>query len=149
MPQGFTTLRSSALTTNSFGQNQNCYYCTVAALLGISTSELVGLSETMMQDTAGPDEIVALMTSAGIPGATYLHFTTLPLLEAAVGSLPSGQAVGLAYTRTNGTGHMIVVARNATGQFGFIDYQASPPSVTATFPEPIHTVTSMHLFFRA
>jgi hypothetical protein len=148
MPQAFTSIRSPSLSTNSFGQNENCYYCTVAALLNTTTSQLVNVTQTMMQDRASADEIVALMAAAGIPNPSYVQLQTLAAVQGALASLPDNQAVGLAYTRIDGTGHMIVAAKH-NGVGGFIDYQASPPQVSAAFPEPMGNITSMHVFFHS
>lgn len=149
MPQGFTTLRNSALSSNSHGLTQNCYYCTIAALLGTTTDELVAHTETMQQDTANAGEIVSLMNEAGIPGAAYASFTNREALNAALNSLPPNTAVGVAYTRANGSGHMVVAARNASGQTAYIDYQNNPPTVTADIPEAFGTIIGAHIFYRA
>ena len=149
MPQGFTTLRNPALTTNSHGQTENCYYCTVAALLGMTTDELVGKTQMMMEDTAKEDQILQLMREAGIAGPTFSTFQTLQSLEQALNTLGTGQAVGVAYRRTNGSGHMIVAARDNQGACRYIDYQNTPPTLSAAFPEPAQNILFAHIFYRA
>ncbi len=150
MPSAFYNVRSQLLTTNSFGQDQNCYFCTIAALLNMTTSQLVAHAQTMQQVTANADEIVALMRDAGIPNPTYATFQHLTAIDQAVSSLPNGGHVGLAYTRSDGSGHMIVVGRMLfSGAIRCIDYQASPPRVTDAFPEDLSTIVAMHLFYMA
>lgn len=149
MPQGFTTLLNSAVSSNSAGLTQNCYYCTVSALLGTNTSSLVNHTEIMQQDTADETHIVALMVAAGIPGPNYVTFHQAQPFLNAIATLPAGQAVGLAYRRSNQTGHMIVLAHNGLGERAFIDYQHNPPTCTASFPESLDHITSIGIFFRA
>ena len=145
----FTTLRSEHLTSNSFGQNQNCYYCTIAALLGVTTSELVSVSETMMQDCAKESEIIELMNNAKIPGPVAIRVQNLGQLTNLMSTLQNGSGVGLAYTRINGTGHMIVAARYPDGRGVCVDYQTSPPTITPDFPEPWNTILSCIIFCRS
>ncbi len=150
MPQAFTTLMPFYESVNTYGQIENCYYCTIAALLGMTTDSLVNRSEIMMQDTATSDEIVQLMNAAGIAAANYTDYTDTDGLHTLIDlldTLPPGQAVGLAYNRVNGTGHMIVAYKDENDVTGFIDYQTTPPTVTQEFPEPISTLTSFTLFY--
>jgi hypothetical protein len=149
MPQGFSTLLNSNVSSNSAGLDQNCYYCSIAALLGTDTSSLVTRTEIMQQDTADESHIVALMGAAGIAGPNYLTFHSQLPFEGAIASLPAGQALGLAYRRTDQTGHMIVYAHSALGLRGYIDYQNNPPTCTPAFPEAMGNIVSMALFFRA
>lgn len=149
MPHGFTGLLNPAISSNTAGLDQNCYYCTISALLGTDTHTLVAATEMMQEDTANEDHIISLMRAAGVPTPSYITFGQPQPFLAAVGTLPAGQAVGLAYRRTDGSGHMIVVAHDAFGQRGFIDYQNNPPTVTLAFPEPIANILSMALFFHS
>lgn len=149
MPQAFPLQTDPPQDVNVAGLDQNCYFCTIAALLGMTTHDLVAHAQTMQQDTATVDEIRALMESAGIHNPVAENFSNEAGVSAALNTLPNGYGVGLAYARSNGTGHMIVACRDAHGTGGFIDYQHTPPQATPHFPEDINQITAMHLFYRA
>ena len=131
--------------TNTFGLNQNCYYCVVAALLETNTDELVKRTETMQQDCATAEQIDDLMKAAGMnPKVTTYH--DLQSIRQDLATLPFGQQVGLAYVRNDGTGHMIVAVRDGTGDAGFYDPQQANMVFTRDFPENLATVHEITIF---
>lgn len=88
---------------NPDGLTENCYFCTAAFLGGFrDVHELVQRTETMQQCRANLSEICALFEAAGIHYTG--HQTTTPL-EAQ--ELFNGRVGGLAYTRQDGSGHMV------------------------------------------
>jgi len=149
MAQGFTTLRNSNLSSNSSGSNQNCYYCTVAALAGITTGELINYTGIAEQNTATAPEILGLMQTAGVAAPTTTTFNNEASLSQALNTLANNEAVGLAFSRHDGTGHMIVAAKNGVGVCAYIDYQKNPPTISQAFPEPLANIREAHVFHRA
>lgn len=149
MPQGFTTLRSSNLSSNSSGSNQNCYLCTIAALAGVTTAEVIQHTGIPEQVTATAPQILALMHAAGVAAPTTTTFNSEASLSQALNTLANNEAVGMAYTRHDGTGHMIVAAKNGAGLCAYIDYQTNPPTITQAFPESLATIKEAHVFHRA
>ena len=145
MPRGFENYRQPFLEVNSYGQNQNCYYCTVAALHDTTTHLLVGQTEIMMQDTATTEEIIALFRWAGDASIQVYscHFPlTLRLFVEA--NIQIGQAVGLAYGRMNRSAHMVVLHRKP-GSLECLDYQQPFTSINTAprylgFPPEPHIV---------
>ncbi|KOY63302.1 hypothetical protein AM629_04130 [Photorhabdus heterorhabditis] len=113
---------------NPHGLNQNCYYSTVAALVNKTTTDLVGETEIMQQDTANLIEIEDLFRAAGV-NSKRTNFThqdaqlrwneTFHFMR---NNLHPGQFAGLAYIRplsqsqnnlfSPSGGHMVVVGRN-------------------------------------
>lgn len=122
--------------------NQNCYYCTIAALTSRTVTDMVADTEIMQQDQATPDEIVSLFQEAGVFAAvTNFCDYTLPaqrLWEHTYGyldrALAAFDAMGLAWTRQPGSdqngffspasGHMVVVAKDGNGVIAVLDYQS-------------------------
>ena len=145
---------SSFWGTNSFGQDQNCYFCTVAALLGMSTSALVAKAQTMMQDTAQLDEVIDLFRDAGTP-ASHRAGNDVAGLHTFLLGMPNGHACGLAYNRANGTGHMVVAQRD-DGSYPFhtyprvriIDCQQRPAKVSTFPPENGVNIIMYHVFYK-
>jgi hypothetical protein len=130
MPRAWTGIRDWRLSTNSFGLDQNCYYCTVAALADTDVDTLTRITESMQQDTANAEEIAALFGSAGCT-VQYQVFGSEGAAASFISNFPLNSALAIGYSRGNGTGHMVVVARVSGTQHGvqFIDYQMRPPGV--------------------
>jgi hypothetical protein len=130
MPSSFLGIRDWRLSTNSFGLDQNCYYCTIAALLNTDVDTLVSRTETMQQDCANADEISALFSSAGTT-VQYQVFGSEAAAANFVTRFPNQSALAIGYTRGNGSGHMVVVVRDSGAPLGvgFIDYQMRPPGI--------------------
>ncbi|MFK6999686.1 hypothetical protein V3470_01895 [Flavobacterium oreochromis] len=136
---GFYPVMDPIKSTNSHCLTENCYYCSTAALLNTTVTDLVASTGIMQQDTAQIDEIIDLFRNAGVRVRciTDLDEATAYCL---LSTLPNGQSAGLAYTRQGGSGHMIVVTRD-TGYYNngvnpglkCIDYQSNPPRITG-FP---------------
>jgi hypothetical protein len=129
MPSGFKNCAPINANVNSSGLDQNCYYCTVAALKNVDVKTLVGLTETMQQDTARYDEIRQLFREAGFHAEAYVmrglnvgeanadQFCSAVQMDALLKTtLSAGECCGIAYLRPDKTGHMIVAGRvsNAT-----------------------------------
>jgi hypothetical protein len=154
MPSYFRNPLMGLRSTNSHGQDQNCYYCTVAALFGTDTNDLVKHTETMMQDNASADEIVALFKSLGVQ-VVYESTNDAAALYGALSKMGNGEACGFAYTRQNGSGYMVVVQRD-TGAYPFhtypglrvFDYQAKPVAVGSFPPEGGVNIILSYVFYR-
>jgi hypothetical protein len=77
----------------------------------------------MMEDTANAAEIVALFSAAGTP----VHHETFERADEVTHfvntHLQLSHSVGVAYTRPNRTGHMVVL-RKMFGALECLDYQA-------------------------
>jgi len=139
---GWADFRQPFLHVNSFGQQQNCYFCTVAALHNQTTNELAKHTETMMQDTATMDDALELFRDAGDVGIQARRFATPAEAAAFVNqTVEIGHAVGLGYKRANGTDHMVVL-RRMLGLLDCVDYQAewtawgTAPRMLPFPPEP-------------
>jgi hypothetical protein len=154
MPRGFDNYVQPFMAVNSYGQNQNCYYCTVAALNGRTTHDLVGITETMMQDTAKPYEITALFNDAGNNDIQSDEAFNAFQVSAGMNNpgFTIGTAVGLAYTRQDGSGHMVVM-RKMFNTLQCLDYQQAytgndmPPRYLPFPPEP--NIVRYIVFYRA
>jgi|SRR5262245_22536781 len=121
MPKGFKNVRFPGSDSNTYRLDDNCYYCTVAALLG----------KTVCEPSTDPQSVYR-----------------------AIRSFPEGESVGLAYVRSDGSGHMIVATRDEGYVNGFVneglklvDYQQSPPKVTGFPPES--QITQYLVFYRS
>lgn len=146
MPQAFTGILDFHTTANTHGLDQNCYYCAVAALCGMTVEEFFHRSEIMQQDTATPDEILALWKEGGVGNVAYAVLNHDNQLLPVVQTMPVNCGVGLAYTRANGTGHMVVLAKDAHQVVRCIDYQQNPPAVAAFPPEA--GIVAVHIFYK-
>jgi hypothetical protein len=123
--------------------DDNCYYCTVAALLGKTVEELFKAVEIMQQPTANEKEIIDLFKEAGVSDITYVATGDPQAVYGAIKWLPAGESVGLAYNRQDGSGHMIVATRDDGYVNNFVnegiklvDYQQNPPKAAGFPPEP-------------
>lgn len=126
-------------SANSFGLPTNCYFCTAAALQNTNCSTLVGLRETMQQDSGFAADFIGLFPqTVAIQHKQYNN--PQDVINLLLTQLPTHSAVALGYERVNGTGHMIVVfkAQNlvnndasvstqAWGNLRHIDYQNQNP----------------------
>lgn len=142
MSFGFSGIMASTSSVNLHGLTQNCYFCTVAALNNKTTDQLVAATETMMQDTAQKDEILRLFFDAGNSDVAVDKFDHHMNVERWVNqNIDVGDAVGVAYTRVDGSGHMVVLRREL-GRLQCIDFQAefdwmsNPPRFLPFPPEP-------------
>jgi hypothetical protein len=142
MPRGFKIVRFAGSGVNTYQLCDNCYYCSVAALLGYTVEELFKKIETMQQTGANKEEITALFREAGVSDIACDATTDPQAVYHAIKSFPNGESVGLAYTRQDGSGHMIVATRDDGYVNNFVnegvkcvDYQRNPPKVTGFPPE--------------
>lgn len=152
MPRGFNNISPYFSQVNSYGQNQNCYYCTVAALNGVTTDALVNHSEIMMQDTAQVQEILTLFRAAGNTDIEFVEVATPLLVQVwMAASIPDQEAVGLAYRRIDNSGHMVVLIK-ANATLSCLDYQAihfqmgTPPRFMPFPPE--QGISRYYIFYR-
>jgi len=99
-----------ATTANTFGLQNNCYYCTVAALSNMTVQQFFHVSQIMQQDTATPQEILDLWAEAGIENVSYRTFAGGDDFDAAVLQImPLNHGLGLFYLRVAGPGHMVAI----------------------------------------
>ena len=147
MPQGFQPILRPDITANTYGLDQNCDYCTVAALSNMTVEQFFHISEIMQQDRATPDEIIGLWTQGGVPNVAYTRFERGDeFSQQVIQSMPPGYGLGLAYTRADGTGHMIVLAKYDDGTIMCIDYQQNPPTITGFPPES--NIVNVYVFYK-
>ena len=154
MPKGFTNVRFAGSDVNTYHLCDNCYYCSVAALLGNTVEELFKKIEVMQQTGANQEEIKALFREAGVSDIACEATTDPQLAYRAIKSFPAGESVGLAYFRQDGSGHMVVATRDDGYVNGFVnegvkcvDYQQNPPRVAGFPPEP--TIVQYLVFYRS
>ncbi|RQP25403.1 hypothetical protein DZC73_11320 [Albitalea terrae] len=131
---------------NTHGHTQNCYYCTVSALVGKSTSKVVAQTQTMQQDQAEVKEILDLFRSAGFQNIQCLKgLLNKDQVEDELDMwLDEGDAIGLAYVRSDRTGHMVVLL-NDGGQKRCIDFQKPPGNRETGFP-PESNILGYYVF---
>jgi hypothetical protein len=126
MPRGFVQCAPLNADVNPTGLDQNCYYCTVAALHNMDVRARVSVTETMQQDTANRNEVRALVrgcgiacngfvrqgpTSYGYAGNNLSNNAAADALALIGGTLRTGQFCGVEYHRPDGSGHMVVATR--------------------------------------
>lgn len=63
-----------------------------------------------------------------------------------VQTMPGNTGVGLGYTRQDGTGHMVVLAKDINGIVKCIDCQQYPPTIVDLPSE--NGVVSVHVFYK-
>lgn len=147
MPQAFSPILNLQTTANTYGLDQNCYYCTVAALTNMTVEQFFHISEIMQQDTATPDEIVELWAEGNVDNVAYVRFDNGNDFDRdVIQRMPQGSGLGLAYARVDGSGHMVVLAKDNHGVVKCVDYQQNPPAI-ADFP-PEGNIVSVHVFYR-
>lgn len=148
MPRTFAPILNVGTTANDINGNldQNCYYCTVAALNNTTVSQLFQRAEIMQQDTATLDEILQLFAAGGVQNAGYRTYNDNATFQSDfVNAMPKSSGVGIAYTRSNTTGHMVVLAKDDNGVVKCVDYQQNPPTIT-DFP-PEDNITTVNMFY--
>ena len=147
MLQAFSPILDLTKTANTYGLDQNCYYCSVAALSNKTVKEFFNISEIMQQDTATPDEIIKLWNEGGVHNVAHTVFVDdRDFYRQVTETMPRNAGLGLAYTRQNGSGHMVVLAKDNDGIVKCIDYQQNPPKVV-NFP-PERDIVRVHVFYR-
>ncbi|HVK19924.1 MAG TPA: hypothetical protein VM677_01040 [Actinokineospora sp.] len=110
--------------TNTYGLDDNCYYCTAAALRGMTVDQLITETELMQYaGGANVDEINELFSAAGLSTA-YTEYATFAEVEQAVADAGDGKKYALCFVRADGSGHAVVVSRDG-GETKFLDYQPS------------------------
>lgn len=148
MPYGFRPILNPGTTANTHGLYQNCYYCSVAALSNMTVEEFFKISETMQQNTATPNEIVQLWAAGNVLDVEYRVYVDGDVFVTdVIQGMPRGCGLGLAYTREDGSGHMVVLAKDENDVVKCIDYQQNPPTIT-DFPPPGEDIRSVHVFYR-
>jgi len=136
MPPAFRPILDFRTTANSYGLARNCYYCSVAALSNMTVEQFFRVSEIMQQDTATSDEIRGLWAEGKVENVAYVAFHDGDGFDRQViQAMPRGSGLGLAYTRADSTGHMVVLAKDDHGSVRCVDYQQNPPTLTAFPPE--------------
>ncbi|WP_426400903.1 hypothetical protein ACN9M1_26600 (plasmid) [Ralstonia sp. R-29] len=148
MPRSFSPILDIGTTANDINQNldQNCYYCSVAALSNQTASQFFQRAEIMQQDTATLDEIQALFAAGGVQNVAVRAYNDDATFRGDfLNPMPNNSGVGIAYTRANNTGHMVVLAKDINGVVKCVDYQQNPPAV-ADFP-PEANITTVNVFY--
>ena len=141
---GFSDILFVGKSANSFGHNDNCYYCSAAALLGKTAMELFSDSEVMQCAGGGFTDDIANLFSEAKAGVVLINVSTdANVAYQFLSTVTPGHGVGLEYRRADGTQHMIVAVRDTGFVNGFVnpgvkcvDYQCNPPKVTGFPPEP-------------
>jgi hypothetical protein len=151
MPRGFSLCASLGANVNTFELDDNCYYCTIAALKNTNVKSLITATEIMQLPTAQHHEIATLFRDAGSHAKSYImkgfcsaeagptDWGSPTSIEALMMTVMSaGEYCGLEYRRPNGTQHMIVCQR-AAGNFVnpvvCADFQIPPAQrVVQNFP---------------
>jgi hypothetical protein len=154
MPRGFKNVRFAGSNVNTYHLLDNCYYCSVAALLGASVEEFFKQVEIMQErGGASPEATRALFREAGVNDIACAAFTDPQDAYDFIKAFPDEESVGLAYYRGDGSGHMIVATRdnghinNWVNQgIKCVDYQHEPPRVAGFPPEP--TLVHYVVFYR-
>ncbi|CRK59890.1 hypothetical protein [Alloactinosynnema sp. L-07] len=112
--------------TNTYALDDNCYYCTAAALRGITVDKLITETE-LMQYAGGATvpEVDELFAAAGLSTA-YTEYSTFDEVQQAVVAAAddNDKKFALCFVRADGSGHAVVVSREQ-GQTKFLDYQPS------------------------
>jgi hypothetical protein len=107
---------------NTFNLNDNCYYCTAAALLNMTVDELITKSEIMQCAGGGTiEEIKSLFKEAGVP-VNYQTINSKDQLESGIEKMQNNDKFGFAYNRQDGTGHMVVLDKNQDGDVTHIPH---------------------------
>lgn len=154
MPKGFKNVRFAGSDANTYYLGDNCYYCSVAALLGKSAEELFKDVEIMQQSGANEEEIAALFREAGVNDIVCSVTGNAQEMYDFIKLFPAGDSVGLAFLRQDGSGHMVVTTRDDGYVNNFVnegvkcvDYQQKPPKVTGFPPEP--AIVQYLVFYRS
>jgi hypothetical protein len=128
---------------NTAGQTDNCYFCTVAALSGKTTFELVDDLEEMQQSGGARTlaYIGQLFREAEVGDGTWSTHDALADVSRAVRASASTD-FGLAYRRADGSGHVVVV-RQQGARITLLDYQSGVNHGSLSNMEP---AVSYYLF---
>ena len=122
---GFDNVKSPHEMSNTFSLNDNCYFCTVAALHNTTTKELVSNIAEMQEHGAVYTRVIDLFNSAGseVNAFSYSDFNQLyrDILEC----VPVGESIGLTYFWET-HGHMVTAKVVAPGIINLVDYQKTP-----------------------
>ncbi len=149
MPQAFAGILDINTTANSFGLDDNCYYCSVAALLGKTVNELIDQTEIMQDRTAGAEAVLDLFREAGIDDIACRVYEDRQSLEQDFAHFPNNSGLGLAYDRSDAPiGHMVVLARDDNGVVKLVDYQEDPPAITDFPPDGGNNIARCYVFYR-
>lgn len=123
---------------NDVGGTMNCYFCTVAALRGVTVSSLVKLTETMqLSEGASCEEVGELFRAAQVGNGTYREFTTKHALLAFVKSEEPDNASkrwGFGYFSGRGQRHMVILQRGLATGILLLDFQQVPLGITDEIP---------------
>ncbi|GJD19161.1 hypothetical protein RIVM261_041170 [Rivularia sp. IAM M-261] len=133
---------------NTFNLNDNCYYCTAAALLNMTVDELIKKSEIMQYAGGGTiEDIKNLFKEAGVP-VSYQTVNSKEQLESEIKKMQNNDKFGFAYNRQDGSGHMVVLQKDQHGKVSFLDYQKDPV-VNKPLEEFItqENITTAHVFY--
>lgn len=153
----YSSFKGASDSLNPYGLNQNCYYCTAAALTNQTVQDLVSQTQNMQQDSASIDEMLTLMMRVGVmpvsrefnssfTGAAGAWQETYDYMDKALSSM---EALGLAYVRPPNTaqntyspsaGHVVVVMRDYSGSLGVLDYQSGNMSGINSVTPPENTL---------
>ncbi len=149
MPHAFSGILDIDKTANSFGLDDNCFYCSVAALLGKTVNELIDETEIMQDRTACTEAVLDLFREAGVDDIAFRIYEDRQSLEGDFANFPRNSGLGLAYDRSDAPiGHMVVLARDNDGVVKLVDYQQSPPSITDFPPEGRNNIARCYVFYR-
>lgn len=102
----------------------NCFYCSVAFLKGMNTSDLVKLTGIKQDGTATIDQVRALMDKAGLSyyDSDFQHVSEIRRYFLGV---PLNAKFGFIFSNQAGMAHMIVGRRDSEGRFTLYDPQIS------------------------
>jgi hypothetical protein len=145
MEQDGDVVTDTVQTTNTHSLTDNCYYVCAAKLRGVSTEKLISQTE-QIQIGGGTDinGIRALFREAQL-GDTVIACASLMGVHGAVATIPSNaNAFAVAFTRPDGTGHMVLALRHPGGA-SFHDYQMNDAGTDAL--ADIGTGTAFWVFY--
>lgn len=132
-PSGTNPQDYTSVNDNVGNNTNNCYYCSAAAMAGLSVNQLSNQEKIPVPpSTATPAEIGAFMGQTGLGTGAVITSTNVPAMVAQMQqeaqAYPNGTTFGIGFVRPNGTGHMVTgVVMN--GQVQFVDFQTDPPTI--------------------
>ena len=125
-------------SVNDLALHDNCYYCTAAALKGMTVSALVTESELMQYGGGGSlESIQELFITTGLSDGSYTtHRSKNSLINEVRQQDPTNASKrwGLAYTRRDRPGHMVILQRGLATGILILDYQQFPMTLTDEIP---------------
>ncbi len=147
MPKAFKPILDINTTSNTYGLDKNCYYCTVAALRNQTVEQFFKDCEIMQDDFATLDDIINLFAEGGMDNIAYRAYNEGGnFYNQVILNMPRGCGLGLAYTRKNTkSGHMVVLAKDNNGIVKCVDYQQNPPTIADFPPEP--NIEKVYVFY--